>query len=94
MNNVAHPGHVCIELGVGLIQLLKLIIEDELELGFVAHLVPQTSLCENCKLGLVPRNHVLGATSIEGLQQLMVLQMILYEVDQNRKKEEIASFKL
>ena len=37
MNNVAHPGHVCIELGVGLIQLLKWIIEDELELGFVAH---------------------------------------------------------
>ena len=88
------PGHLCIELGVGLIQLLKWIIEDELEMGSVAHLIPQTSLCQNCKLGLVPRNHVLGATAIEGLQQLMVLQMILYEVDQTGEKEEIASFKL
>ena len=94
MNDVAHPGHVCIELGVGLIQLLKWIIEDELELGSVAHLVAQTSLCENWKLGLVPRNHVLGATSIEGLQQLMVLEMILYEIDQTGGKEEIASYKL
>ena len=63
-------------------------------MGQVAHLIPQTSLCQNCKLGLVPKNHVVGATSIEGLEQLMVLQMILYEVDQNGGKEEIASFKL
>ena len=94
MHDVAHPGHICLEVGADLIQLLKWNIQDEMELGSVAHLLPQEHLCNNCKLGLVPRNHILGATSIEGLEQLMVLEMVLYEIDQTGEKEEVASYKL
>ena len=94
IHDVAHPGHICLEVGAGLIQLLKWIIQDEMELGSVAHLLPHEHLCNNCKLGLVPRNHILGATSIEGLDQLMVLEMVLYEIDQTGEKEQVASYKL
>ena len=54
IHDAAHSGHICLEVGAGLIQLLKWIIQDEMELGSVAHLLPHEHLCNNCKLGLIP----------------------------------------
>ena len=62
-------------MGVGLIQLLKWIVEDELGMGQTAHLIPQVNIFQNCQLDSVQRNHVVGATS------LMVLQMTLFQVE-------------
>ena len=41
-----------IEIGVGLIQLLKWIIKDELEMGQVAHLIPQTKSMPKLQVGI------------------------------------------
>ena len=67
---------------------------EELGMGQIAHLTPQTNLCQNCKLDSVQRNHVVGATSLEGLDQLMVLQMTLFQVEPKGDMEEVASYKL
>ena len=81
-------------MGLGLIQLLRWIVEDELGIGQVAHLIPQANLCQNCQLDSVQRNHVVGATTLKGLDQLMVLQMTLFQVEPKGDMEEVASYKL
>ena len=55
----AHRNHVALEVGSGLIHLLKWIVQDQLELASLNYLVPHKHLCGNCKSGLIPRNHLL-----------------------------------
>ena len=78
LNDKNHPAHLCIEMGLGLVQLLRWIVEDELGIGQVAHLIPQVNLCQNCQLNSVQMNHVLGAPILEDLDQLLELQMTLF----------------
>ena len=41
----AHPNHVALEVGSGLIHLLKWIVQDQLELASVDYLLPHEHLC-------------------------------------------------
>ena len=95
VHDTTHPNHVALEAGAGLDHLLKCIVQDELELASVDYLLPHEHICSNCKSGLIPRNHILEATCIDDIDQLVVIEMVLYEVNENGEKtEEAASFDL
>ena len=87
----AHPNHVALEVGSGLIHLLKWIVQDQLELASVNYLVPHVHPCGNCKSGLIPRNHLLASTCLDDVDHLVVIEMGLYEVNEDGNKTEMAA---
>ena len=91
VHDSTHPNHVALGVGAGLVHLLKWIIQDQLELASVDYLLPHKHLCGNCKSGLIPRNHILGTTCIDDIDQLVVIEMVLYEVNENGEKTEVAA---
>ena len=53
----AHPNHLALDSGSGLIHLLKWIVQNQLELASLDYLLPhEHNLCGNCKSGLIARN--------------------------------------
>ena len=88
----AHPNHLALDSGSGLIHLLKWIVQDQLELASLDYLLPhEHNLCANCKSGLIARSQLLTSTCLDDVNHLVVFKIGLCEVTEDGNKTEMAA---
>ena len=91
---VSAPNHLSLDSGSGLIYLFKWIVQDQLEMSNLEHLLPHDhDLCANGRKGLISRSQLISSTCLDELKQLVVYEIALCEIGEGEGDSEItASF--
>ena len=57
----------------------------------VDYLLPHEHLFRKCKSSLIPRSHLLASTCLDDVDHLVVIEMGLYDVNEDGDKTEMAA---